>query len=59
MIQDHLHQLIRVLGLHYNGIGWGIVRKRSKDVVPKEHALATSWYGEDAFEAEGKCFLRM
>lgn len=59
MIQLHLHQLIRVLGLHYNGVGWGVVRRRFTDVVPRDHALTACWYGEEALEIKVESFLKM
>ncbi|KAG5652765.1 hypothetical protein H0H81_003703 [Sphagnurus paluster] len=39
IFHNHLQQLIRVLGLHYSGAGWEVVREQLKEVVPEDHAL--------------------
>ncbi|THU85116.1 hypothetical protein K435DRAFT_732522 [Dendrothele bispora CBS 962.96] len=59
VIHNHLQQLIRVLGLHYNGIGWEIVRQRLMEIVPREHSLWEAWLSEERKTFPGKCFLRM
>ncbi|KAK2460987.1 hypothetical protein APHAL10511_007457 [Amanita phalloides] len=59
VIHNHLQQLIRVLGLHYNGQGWKIVRKHLMIVIPKEHGLYTAWLSPERKTLPSKCFLRM
>ncbi|KAI0267718.1 IucC family-domain-containing protein [Gloeopeniophorella convolvens] len=59
MIHNHLQQLVRVLGLHYNGKGWGIVRMRLREAIPSGHALEKAWLGEESRTLPGKCFMRM
>ncbi|KAF7312080.1 hypothetical protein MIND_00220300 [Mycena indigotica] len=59
VIHNHLQQLIRVLGLHYNGKGWAIVRKHLRASIPEEHALYASWLSPDRKTFPGKCFMRM
>ncbi|KAF5366545.1 hypothetical protein D9758_008969 [Tetrapyrgos nigripes] len=62
VIHNHLQQLIRVLGLHYNGKGWEVVRRRFGEVVGRESGLWGSWMGSEGEETKtfpGKCFMRM
>lgn len=59
VFHNHLQQLIRVLGLHYNGVGWAIVRKQLKDIIPHDHPLYSAWLSPDTKTLPGKCFLRM
>ncbi|KAJ7056635.1 IucC family-domain-containing protein [Mycena amicta] len=59
VMHNHLQQLIRVLGLHYNGKGWEIVRKHLRASIPEEHALAVSWLSPERKTFPGKCFMRM
>jgi Ferric iron reductase FhuF-like transporter len=59
MYHNHLQQLVRVLGLHYNGKGWEVIRTRLRESVPPGHALERAWLGEDAKTFPGKCFMRM
>ncbi|KAG5642423.1 hypothetical protein DXG03_002797 [Asterophora parasitica] len=59
IFHNHLQQLIRVLGLHYNGRGWEIVREHLKAVIPKEHALYTAWLSPERKSLPSKCFMRM
>ncbi|KAF8626421.1 hypothetical protein AX17_006587 [Amanita inopinata Kibby_2008] len=58
-IHNHLQQLIRVLGLHYNGLGWDIIRKYLMDCIPQDHALYASWLSAESKTLPSKCFLRM
>ena len=39
MFRNHLQQLVRVLGLHYNGKGWQVIRVRLREAIPPGHAL--------------------
>ena len=59
LFHNHLQQMIRVLGLHYNGRGWEIVREHLKAVIPEDHALYESWLSPERKELPSKCFLRM
>jgi len=59
MIHNHLQQLVRVLGLHYNGKGWEVIRVRLREAIPRGHALENAWLGDEAKTIAGKCFMRM
>jgi hypothetical protein len=59
MIHNHLQQLVRVLGLHYNGKGWQVIRARLREAIPRGHALEEAWLGDEAKTIAGKCFMRM
>ncbi|CAA7267093.1 unnamed protein product [Cyclocybe aegerita] len=59
IIHNHFQQLIRVLGLHYNGLGWEIVRQQLRQNIPEDHLLADAWLSPDRKTFPGKCFLRM
>ncbi|KAF8581292.1 hypothetical protein K439DRAFT_1414494 [Ramaria rubella] len=59
VVHNHLQQLIRVLGLHYDGTGWGVLRRRLREHVPRGHELARVWWGPGTEEVDGKCFVRM
>lgn len=50
-------RLIRVLDLHYNGIGWEIVRNRMTELIPKEHVMWPMFMEHD--KVPGKCLVRM
>lgn len=59
MFHNHFQQLVRVLGLHYNGIGWQVIRMRLREAIPPGHALERAWLGEEVKTLPGKCFMRM
>lgn len=59
VMHNHLQQLIRVLGLHYSGVGWAIVRRHLRAVIPREHALYNAWLAPEKKTFPGKCFMRM
>lgn len=59
IIHNHLQQLIRVLGLHYNGRGWEIVRRNLMENIPRDHSLYDAWLSPERKTFPGKCFLRM
>ena len=59
MIHNHFQQLVRVLGLHYNGKGWQLIRTRLREVIPHGHTLEEAWLSEGAKTLPGKCFMRM
>ena len=59
IFHNHFQQLIRVLGLHYNGLGWNIVRDQLKMTIPTDHPLYETWLSPLRQTLPGKCFLRM
>ncbi|KAF8640221.1 hypothetical protein AX16_010118 [Volvariella volvacea WC 439] len=59
MFHNHLQQLIRILGLHYNGVGWGVVRKHLREAIPHDHPLYDAWLSPERKTFPGKCFMRM
>jgi siderophore synthetase component len=63
LVQNHLQRLARVLGLHYSGEAWGIVRRHLEREITKQGEngrwLYDFWLREGASEVEGKCLLRM
>ncbi|KAG6880105.1 hypothetical protein C0992_005812 [Termitomyces sp. T32_za158] len=59
VFHNHLQQLIRVLGLHYNGRGWDVVREHLNAVIPKHHPLYAAWLSPERKSLPSKCFLRM
>jgi hypothetical protein len=59
LFHNHLQQLIRVLGLHYNGHGWAIVRELLEESIPRSHGLYAAWLSSERKTLPGKCFLRM
>ncbi len=59
MIHNHLQQLVRVLGLHYNGKGWEVIHVRLREAIPRGHPLERAWLGEEAKTIPGKCYMRM
>ncbi|KAF7330281.1 hypothetical protein MVEN_02466000 [Mycena venus] len=59
VMHNHLQQLIRVLGLHYNGVGWALVRRHLRATIPREHALYAAWLSPERKTFPGKCFMRM
>ncbi|KAH9481478.1 NRPS-independent siderophore synthetase rfs [Psilocybe cubensis] len=59
IIHNHFQQLIRVLGLHYSGRGWAIVREQLKIQIPPDHPLYESWLSPERRTLPGKCFMRM
>ncbi|KAG2182392.1 hypothetical protein INT43_007322 [Umbelopsis isabellina] len=57
LIYSHLHRLIRVLGMHYNGLGWSILRRYLKAMIPQEHPLYKAWLLQSGIP--GKCLMQM
>ncbi|KAF8207121.1 IucC family-domain-containing protein [Mycena galopus ATCC 62051] len=57
LIHNHLQRLIRLLGMHHNGVGWEMLRGHLKDVIPQDHGLWKSWMETDT--VAGKCLMRM
>ncbi|GAA5796125.1 IucC family-domain-containing protein [Helicostylum pulchrum] len=50
-------RLIRVLGLHYNGIGWNLVHERLSELIPNDHVMWPMFM--DREKVPGKCMVRM
>ncbi|KAF8531371.1 IucC family-domain-containing protein [Gautieria morchelliformis] len=59
LIHNHLQQLIRVLDLHYNRVGWHIVRRRLSEQIPDGHELRKLWLSPESETLPGKSFVRM
>ena len=58
LFRNHLQQLVRVLGLHYNGKGWQVIRVRLREAIPPGHVLERAWLGEEAKTFPGRCLMR-
>ncbi|KAF5393180.1 hypothetical protein D9757_001345 [Collybiopsis confluens] len=59
-IHNHVQRLIRLLGMHYDGSGWEILRRHLKNTIPAEHALNKLWLDPATSSVvPGKCLLRM
>lgn len=58
-IHTHLQRLIRVLNLHYNGIGWELLRQHLRKVIPVGHALEKAWLDTSATKVLSKCLMKM
>jgi Ferric iron reductase FhuF-like transporter len=63
LVQNHLQRLARVLGLHYLGEAWDVVRGHlAREMVRQGENgrwLYDVWMREGAVSVEGKCLLRM
>lgn len=59
VFHNHLQQLIRVLGLHYNGRGWEVIRRNLEIAIPNSHPLWEAWMSSERKTFPGKCFMRM
>ena len=57
-IHNHLQQLIRVLDLHYNGLGWEILRQQLRKNIPEGHPLYFAWISPEKKTYPGSCHLR-
>ncbi|KAJ7911504.1 IucC family-domain-containing protein [Mycena leptocephala] len=57
LIHNHLQRMIRLLGMHYNGVGWEMLRGHLRNVIPQDHGLWKAWMETDI--VAGKCLLRM
>ena len=58
-VHNHIQRLSRVLGLHYNGKGWAMLRSHMASMIPPGHALRALWLDEGSRLVESKCLLRM
>ena len=63
LVQNHLQRLARVLGLHYSGDAWSVVRAHLEREITRQGEngrwLYNFWMREGVSEVEGKCLLRM
>ncbi|KAJ7733428.1 IucC family-domain-containing protein [Mycena maculata] len=57
LIHNHLQRMIRLLGMHYNGVGWAMLRRHLRNVIPDGHGLWKAWMETDT--VAGKCLMRM
>ncbi|KAF7327460.1 C2 domain-containing protein [Mycena kentingensis (nom. inval.)] len=57
LVHNHLQRMIRLLGLHYNGVGWDMLRAHLRRVIPEGHGLWKAWMETET--VAGKCLLRM
>ncbi len=58
-VHNHLQRLIRIMGMHYNGVGWEMLRRHLKDLIPADHALYKAWLDPSSSVVDGKCLMRM
>ncbi len=59
LIHNHLQRLIRLLGLHYDGRGWEILRYHLDKTIPAVHELRDAWLSPEQTTVHGKCLMRM
>jgi hypothetical protein len=59
IMHNHLQRLIRVLQLHYNGLGWKIVREQLSKNIPIDHPLYDAWLSPSRRTVSGKAFMVM
>ncbi|KAK0235809.1 IucC family-domain-containing protein [Armillaria nabsnona] len=59
LIHNHLQRLIRLLGMHYNGCGWEILRRHLNSIIPADHELRKVWLDPGSDTVSGKCLMRM
>ncbi|KAF7330280.1 C2 domain-containing protein [Mycena venus] len=57
LIHNHLQRIIRLLGMHNNGLGWEMLRGHLRNVIPQDHGLWKLWMETDT--VAGKCLMRM
>jgi hypothetical protein len=57
-ISTHLQPLIRVLELHYNGLGWEILRQQLRINIPAHHPLFSAWLSPGRETMDGAHHLR-
>ncbi|KAJ7221017.1 hypothetical protein B0H12DRAFT_1152136 [Mycena haematopus] len=57
LVHNHLQRIIRLLGMHHNGLGWEMLRGNLRNVIPRDHGLWKAWMETDT--VPGKCLMRM
>lgn len=58
-VHNHIQRLTRVLGLHYNGRGWEMLRKHMGAVIPRTHPVWKVWMDPASTNVDSKCLMRM
>lgn len=58
-VHNHLQRLIRLLGMHYDGSGYAMLRRHLEALIPKDHALYNIWLSGEGATVPGKCLMRM
>ncbi|TFK40140.1 IucC family-domain-containing protein [Crucibulum laeve] len=58
-VHNHIQRLIRLLGLHYNGRGWQMLRDNMERLIPRDHGLWGAWMNSDSITLPSKCLMRM
>ncbi|KAF8640269.1 hypothetical protein AX16_010164 [Volvariella volvacea WC 439] len=58
-VHNHLQRLIRVLGLHSNGIGWRLLRRHLRNNIPEDHPTFKCWLAPESKLVTSKSLLRM
>ncbi|PFH53187.1 hypothetical protein AMATHDRAFT_138330 [Amanita thiersii Skay4041] len=58
-VHNHIQRLIRLLGFHYNGLGWTFLRESMREVIPVGHHLEKAWLDPSRTTILSKCLMRM
>ncbi len=58
-VHNFIQRLIRILGMHYNGRGWEILRKHMTEVIPEGHTAWRLWMDPASGTVDSKCLMRM
>ncbi|KAF9484378.1 hypothetical protein BDN70DRAFT_903720 [Pholiota conissans] len=58
-VHNHIQRLARVLGLHYNGRAWEMLREHMGRVIPKSHPVWNVWMDPKSITVNSKCLMRM
>lgn len=58
-VHNHMQRLIRLLGLHYSGRGWEILRNHMEAVIPRHHPVWNVWMNPSSRTVNSKCLMRM
>lgn len=58
-VHNHMQRLIRVLGLHSNGLGWEILRGHLRETIPRDHPVYAGWLSGNSKFVTSKSLLRM
>ncbi|KAJ7593412.1 IucC family-domain-containing protein [Mycena floridula] len=59
LVHNHLQRLIRLLGMHYDGSGYVLLRKHLAAIIPVEHRVHREWMTSESTTVSGKCLMRM
>ncbi|KAG6813605.1 hypothetical protein H0H92_009222 [Tricholoma furcatifolium] len=58
-VHNHIQRLIRILGMHTNGVGWEMLRTHMAASIPSNHDLQQLWLSPDSMLLPSKCLMRM